>query len=158
MMNPLVISALNLGILVTFLFVKLRTPIKGFVSQRHDQLRNELEEVRNRLAAAQKSYEDYAAKLKAVQTEVRMMQDEARSSALAASKELIMRSEGASKQIVENAQRMKSGFYDDLKSNLRKDLSDTIIAQAESRLRSKLTGDDRARLRKQFSAQLGGSQ
>jgi hypothetical protein len=45
-------------------------------------------------------------------------------------------------------------MFGDLKNQLRSELSVQVLARAEAILRERLTGDDKARIRREFSQQV----
>ena len=67
-METLIAPAFNLAILLAVLFYYLKTPLKHFLQDRHNLIAKELEDVRSILRSAQEKYDEFSAKIKAVDT------------------------------------------------------------------------------------------
>jgi hypothetical protein len=59
---------------------------------------------------------------------------------------------------VTDAKTSANALYSDLRGQLYADLSAEVLERAEGILRERLTGDDRVRIRKEFSNQLERTQ
>lgn len=153
-METLVAPAINLAILVSILGYYLRQPLKGFVRTRHDTLRDEVERVGNQLKLAQAKFDEFSAKLKAIDAEVAALKEQARQDSEAMKVRVINDAKRLSQTIVTDARSSAQSVYVDLKNDLRRDLANRVLDKAEALLRSRLTGDDRIRIQREFSRQV----
>jgi F-type H+-transporting ATPase subunit b len=153
-METLVAPSINLLILVGALAYYLRAPLKQFVKTRHSSLRDELATVREELRQAQARYEQFAAKLKSLGNEVAELKEQSRQDAQAMKARIVSEAQRLSASTVSDARASATGLYADVKSELYAELGGRVLDRAEALLRERLTGDDRARIRQEFSHQL----
>jgi F0F1-type ATP synthase membrane subunit b/b' len=153
-MESLTAPIINFLILVVFLGVKLRKPLQNFVEQRHHTIRNDVNTVREQLRFAQEKYEEFSSKLKAVQSEVSSMRDQTRQEVADIKQRLMNEARRSSSLIISDSKNSADGLFAQLKNHLYSDLSGKILDRAEELLRERLTGDDRARIRQEFSQQV----
>ncbi len=157
-MEHLLAPALNFGLLLAFLFVKLKSPFKEFVGTRHVQLRDELGRVRSLLKQANEQHEEFSAKLKAVEGELVMLREQAKRDAHASKQRMLAEAQALSAAIVADAKVSAQSLYEDLRSSLRAEIGAQVLARAETLMRDRLTGEDKARIRREFSRQVEGTQ
>jgi F0F1-type ATP synthase membrane subunit b/b' len=153
-MDTLIAPAINLLILICALIYFLRTPLKNFVSQRHVVLRDELARVRELLASAQRQHEEFSAKLKAFDAEATTLRAQMATDAEQAKSRLIQEAQRLSAQIITDARSSADAMVSGLRAGLQGELATQVLARAEKIMREKLTGDDRTRLREEFSKQV----
>jgi F0F1-type ATP synthase membrane subunit b/b' len=153
-MNELILPFINLLILIGVLAYYLRAPLRAFVLERHTTLRDELRRVRDLLANAKARYDEFTAKLKAMEAEIQSLRDQARQDAATAKSKILAEAQALSATIVSDARRSAQGLYGQLKSELFVQAGQRVLDRAEELLRERLTGDDRARIRHEFSAQV----
>lgn len=157
-MSELLAPTVNLIILLSFLVYKLRKPLAEFVHQRHSTLRDELGHVDELLRQAQEKYDEFTAKLRAIETEATSLREQARQDGRTAKLKLLSEAQKASSQIVADAREAAAGLFSELKGQLYHEFGQKILERAESIMRDRLTGDDRARIRREFSAQVETAQ
>lgn len=153
-MSELIFPAINLAILITIMVIYLREPIRAFVRGRHETLREELRSVRDLLAGAKTKYEEFSSKLKAMEAEITSMREQAKTDAAATKSKILAEAQSLSATIVSDARRSAQGMYGQLKNELFVEVGHKVLDRAEQMLRERLTGDDRARIRHEFSAQV----
>jgi F0F1-type ATP synthase membrane subunit b/b' len=154
-MHALVFPILNLAVLFSALFYFLRTPVQKAVLGRHESLKNELGEVRNRLQEARIRYDEFSAKLKAIHVEVSSIQSQARQDAEATRNRIVSSAKSSASSILSEAKARAEGMVVDARQNLRAELGTKIVQRAERLIHDRLTGDDRVRIRKEFSERVG---
>jgi F-type H+-transporting ATPase subunit b len=153
-MSELIYPAINLAILIALLFVYTREPVRGFVRTRHETLRDELRRVRDLLTNAKAKFEEFSAKLKAMEAEIQALRDQAKQDAAAVKTKILAEAQVLSANVVTDARRSAQGLYGQLKSELFVEVGNKVLDRAESMLRERLTGDDRARIQRDFSTQV----
>lgn len=153
-MNTLLLPLLNLAILLSVLVYFLRLPLRTFVSGRHELLREQVRQVSAQLHEAQARFEEFTAKLKAIDTEIEALRDQARHDADAMKTRILADARRLSGVIVADARSSADGLYEDLRRRLRTELGLQVLERAEQLLRERLTGDDRVRIRREFSKQV----
>lgn len=149
--------AVNLSILVGTIVYTTREQRKSFVKDRHFKLRDEVENVSRQLKEAQVKYNEFSAKMKAIEAEVEAIRDQAQSDAESMKAKIVSEARRLSTAIVADAKTSTDGLFQDLRSDLRAEMAGWVIERAESILRDRLTADDRAKIRSEFSQQLGVS-
>jgi F-type H+-transporting ATPase subunit b len=153
-MSELIYPAINLAILIVLLVVYTREPVRGFVRTRHETLRDELRRVRDLLTNAKAKFEEFSAKLKAMEAEVQSLRDQAKQDAAAVKSKILAEAQALSANTVADARRSAQGLYGQLKSELFIEIGNKVLDRTEVMLRERLTGEDRARIRNEFSAQV----
>lgn len=153
-MSELIFPTINLAILLVIMVVYLREPIRSFVRVRHETLRDELRRVRELLSGAKTKYEEFSSKLKAMEAEIQSLRDQARQDAAASQARVLAEAQALSATIVSDARKSVQGMYGQLKSELFVEVGHKVLDRAEVLLRERLTGDDRARIRHEFSSQV----
>jgi F0F1-type ATP synthase membrane subunit b/b' len=153
-MNSLVASSFNFVLLVGFLSYKLKKPTRDFVSNRHKSIREEIQSVREQLRQSQEKYDEFSAKLKAIDAELANLREQSKIEASAIKQRLLGDARRTSSMIVSDARNAADSLYVDLKTQLYSELSSRVLEKAEILLRERLTGDDRARIRQEFSLQV----
>ncbi|MGZ3688014.1 MAG: F0F1 ATP synthase subunit B family protein [Bdellovibrionota bacterium] len=144
----------NFFCLVAILVWKLRKPLGDFVHSRHLLLRDELMHVREQLRIAQDKYDEFSAKLKAIDAEISSLREQSKRDAQAARQRVSAEARKLAATIVSDARESAQALFEELRGQLFSELGTRILTRAEALLRERLTGDDRARIRQEFSRQL----
>jgi len=153
-MKDLILPTINLGILVAFLTYKLKGPIKEFIRTRAETIRQAIHDAREMLASAQAKFEEFNAKLKAIDSEVASLRAGARKDGEERSAQVVLSAKQLSGVILSDARSISQALFEELRSELRRELGRKVVDSAERLLEKKLTGDDRVRLRREFSMDL----
>ncbi len=157
-MSTLVLPFLNLALLLGFLGWKLKGPAKEFISGRHVTLRDELQNVRKKLADAKFKLEEAGARLKAVEAEKSQLREELRAQAKQSRTRIVTEAQRLAQQIVSDAHASAQSLAADFKGSLVEEMGQKILDRAEVFLRERVTRDDRMRIRQEFSRQVESSQ
>jgi F0F1-type ATP synthase membrane subunit b/b' len=153
-MSELFAPTINLLILVGILVYYTRHPIKKSVQDRHAGLRDELARVRDLLRQAQEQYSEFSSKLKAIEAETTALRQQAIQDAEAAKQRIITDAQRMSSGIANDSRKAAQSLYSELRTQLASEIGNRVLERAEVILRERLTGDDRARIRKEFSTQV----
>lgn len=157
-MESLAASSFNLLLLVGFLAYKLNRPVRDFVAKRHVTIKDEIGNVRTQLRQAQEKYDEFSAKLKAIDAEIANLREQAKQDAAAIKQKILTESRRVSSQVISDAKSSGDALFAELKSQLYSELSQRVLDRAETILRDRLTGDDQARMRAEFSNEVGSMQ
>jgi len=150
-MSELIFPTINLAILIGILVVYTREPIRAFIRTRHETLRDELRRVRDLLVNSKAKFEEFSAKLEA---EIQALRDQAKQDAATIKSKILAEAQTLSATIVSDARRSAQGLYGQLRSELFVEVGNKVLDRTESVLRERLTGEDRARIRNEFSTQV----
>jgi F-type H+-transporting ATPase subunit b len=150
----LILPAINLSILVGALVYYLRKPLGEFVSGRHTAVRDELLKVREHLRLAQEKYDEFSSKLSAIEAETASMREQALKDGHAVHSRVAAAAQRHSAQIISDARAAGDAMFDEMKGAVYLELGSSVLDRAEVLMREKLTGDDRARIRREFSKQV----
>lgn len=153
-MHGLTAPFINFLLLVALLVWKLRGPVKNFVAQRHNTLRNDIDTVRESLKRAQERYNEFSAKLKSVDQELIALRQQSRQDAEAMRVRVVADAKKLATTVVTDARASSENVFQELRGQLRAELGVRVIERAERILRDRLTGDDRVRIRNEFSKQV----
>ncbi len=152
--SSLLYPAINFAILVAAMFYYLKAPTKTFVKAHHDSLKEELDRVQAKLVDAQKQYQEYSQRLSAMDAEITNLVQSVRSDAESAKVRVLTEARRAADQIVIDSKRTSESLMSEFKDQIRVDLANQVVARAEVLLESKMTGDVREHLKKEFSKQV----
>lgn len=145
---------LNLVFLLGVLVYFLRRPLKDFVTERHTTLKSQLDEVQAKLTEAQRQYTEYSQRLSSMDVEVANIVQGIRTEAETARVRILTDAKRSADQIVIDAKRTGEAMVAEFKTQIRIDLANQVIARAETLLKSRMTGDVREQLKKDFSKQV----
>lgn len=157
-MGTLVAPFFNLAVLVGILVYYLRKPLADFVSNRHLGLKEEVQSVTEQLRTARKQFDEFSAKLKAIDAEVSSLTQQYRQDAESIKVRILTEAKKSAQAGIADAQASATTLVLGIKDGLRKELAERVLGRAEVLLRERLTGDDRLRIRREFSKQVGSIQ
>jgi F0F1-type ATP synthase membrane subunit b/b' len=152
--HELISPTFNLAVLVAVLIYYTRQPIRDFVANRHNTVRDELARVSELLKNAREKNADFSAKLSAIEAEVAAFRDQLAQDAQAAKHRIIADSGRLAALVIVDARSAAEGLYADLRSELYAELGAKTVERAAAILLKRLTGEDRARIREEFSSQV----
>lgn len=156
--NDLVPGAFNLSLLIGLLFFKTREPLRQFIRERHETIRNELQKTAADLRNARQRFEEFSGRLGSMQTEAATLREQSKQDAQSAKTRIGEDAKRLASAIVGDARAAGEGLYGDFRRQLREEFAEKVITRAEALLKARLTGEDQARLREDFTRQLGGVQ
>jgi F-type H+-transporting ATPase subunit b len=150
--ETLIAPSVNLFLLVVVLGYYLVGPLKAFAATRQGSIRDQLEESRKLLAEARSKFEDFTSRVKGLSAEAATLQSQAEQDAKRSRDALVRAAEQLGSTIVSDAKAAAGAMRNDLVSSLRAEVAERALSRAEEQIRSRLTGEERARLRQEFSA------
>jgi F0F1-type ATP synthase membrane subunit b/b' len=151
-MEALIVPAANLLLLLILLAYFVVGPLRVFAASRQGGIRHELEEARQLLSTARAKFEDLDARLRGLGAEVQALASQSAEDARRAQSRVVQSANQLGAAIVADAQTATTVMRNELVSQLRVDLATRAIARAEEQIRARLTGEERARLRQEFSS------
>lgn len=154
-MSTLILPAINLAILLTVLYKFTKKPVLDHVANRHAYVRDEARRVAEMLRSAREKYEEFSSKLKASEDEIAAIREQAKQDAQSMKMRIVTDAKKLADTIVSDAQTSAQALFSDLKAQLRMELGMRILDRSEQLVREKLTTDDRVRIRRDFSRQVG---
>lgn len=153
-MSSLLYPFINFAILAGGLFYLLKEPTKGFVKNRHSTLKDELDRTQAKLSEAQKQYSEYSQRLSSMDAEISNLVQAVRSEAESSKVRILTEARRSADQIVIDSKRTAESMLAEFKDQVRIDLANQVIARTEAILKTKMTGDVREQLKKDFSKQV----
>ncbi len=153
----LVAKFINFIILFSGITYLVRKPLREFVSSRHNSLREELESTQAMLASAQKKFQEFSNRLHAMESEIETLVRESREEAQGSKVRILTEAKKMSDTIVIDSKKASEAMVAEFKKQIKTEFAGQVLTRAETLLKGKLTGDDRVRLVKDFSKQVGAS-
>lgn len=153
-MDKILYSFLNVSILVVFMVVKLRGPLKDFVRNRQKEISRELESVKSQLQKAQGDFEQVTGKLQAVSSEVLAIREHLIGEASQTKSKMIADASRAAGSMTADAKTVSDRLFDELRAQLYTQLLSAVFKKAETLMVERLTGADKVRINQEFSSQV----
>jgi F-type H+-transporting ATPase subunit b len=150
-------SVANFAVFAGLFGYALKKPVKQFVTSRHETIKEEVSSVREQLRQAQERYEEFSAKLKAVDVEVINIREGSLRDASAMKARLVSSAKQNAGTTLVEAKARASTLVSEIRDVLRAELGVRIVNRAQELIRERLTGDDRARIRREFSQRVGST-
>lgn len=151
-MGTLIAPFFNVIALLAALVYFLRKPLADFVTSRHHSIGEALKGAREALSAAKSGSEQLAARLATLDHEIAKLRSAAQAEAVKTRGLVLTAAKQLSQTIVTDANAAALALNQEFRGELRRELADRALARAETRLRDRLTGEDRARFRSEFSS------
>ena len=156
-MQTLIAPFINLVILLALLAYYLRQPLKDFAKNRSVSIREELKSVSEQLRVAKQKHAEFSSKLKAMDGEIAGLKSQAIQDAQNMKVRIETDAQKQSANVVSDARNGVVGLYSELKGEMYTEFGNRVLDRAETLLRERLTGDDRARITKEFTHQVEAS-
>lgn len=153
-MHTLIAPLINFVVLVTILTFAMRKPLKEMVRERHETLKDKLEATQRELASAQKKFEEYSMKLRSLEGEIVDYRRNAVEDAEAMKTRIVHEAKKMADTIVIDAKKTAEAMGSEFKDKMRAELAQSVLVRAENMIRTKLSDNDRARIRKDFSKEV----
>ena len=147
----------NFTLFAVLLYVLLRKPVVEMVEYRHLRLKDEVERAQTQLVSAQKQLQEFEEKLRTLTQEKANMISFSKKEAELAAMKIVNDAQRVSKGIVADAGQTATSLKETAVLELKKAFATAVLSKAEISLKSRLTGDDRVRIMKEFSGKLEGT-
>ena len=156
-MHTLIGPFINLMILVGIMAYYLRQPMKDFARNRAESIREQVARARDLLERAKARHAEFSSKLKAMDAEISGLKTQAMQDAQAMKSRIVAEAQKLSADISTDAHTAVVTLYSEFKGQIYGELGSRVLDRAEEILRERLTGDDQARIRMEFSHQIEGT-
>ncbi len=144
----------NLGIFLAIIYRVGKQPFVDFVKNRSLQLREQVQDAKVQLEKAQAQYSEFQARLASIDSEVSALRSQNHQDVQAVSTRVREDSGRQALQIVAEAKLARDAAVDAARKRLALDVGQMVIDRAEAIIKSRMTGDEKARIRREFSNQL----
>lgn len=155
--KPLIPYFVNFAIVMAMVFAIARKPLRKFVYQRHERMRDAFEAaaIAHRKAAARAEAAKGA--LGSLASEERNILQRESSSAEAEKKEILEKAQAEAQRLLREADRMAGVEQDDASERVKGEFLNLVIAETESTLKRSLKKDDHSAIlkRAQNSIEVG---
>lgn len=139
-------KVLNFIVLAAVLFYIARKPVAQFFSSRVKDIRDQLADLEQKKASAQKELADYETKLADLSKESeKIVQDYIRQGE-EAKKRILAEAESQALKLEESAKRNIEQEFKAAKSRLQQDIAEKALAQAELLVKASISSEDQDRL------------
>ncbi|MEZ4846132.1 MAG: ATP synthase F0 subunit B [Bdellovibrionota bacterium] len=152
--HPEISAIFNFLFLAIALAFLLKKPLKAFMSNRSDVIRQNVEESERLQQEALTMLKNYEGKLAKLDAEIKEMMQNARNEGEREKKEILERAERMSGQIIENAKNMADRELLKQKDTLQRELMSKVIAEALKTLKDKASEKDHKAFTTQFITQM----
>jgi F0F1-type ATP synthase membrane subunit b/b' len=144
----------NLIIFVSIIYRFAKAPFLEFVKNRSLTLREQITEAKAKLQSAQEQYQEYRARLESMGAEVAALRSQNTQDVAAVTARIREDAAKQSQRIVAEARVAREASLEAAKGRLVGELGNLVLSRAEALIQERLTGDQRARIRREFSNQL----
>lgn len=151
---PEISLIINFLVLAGFLIFVTRKPLKSFIADRSDVIRQNVEESERLQQEALTMLKNYEDKLSKLDNEIKSMMEAARAEGEKEKKEILARADRMSAQIIENAKNMAQRELLKQKDSLQRELMSKVIAEALETLKKKASEKDHQQFTAQFITQM----
>ena len=157
-LKDIVPYAVNFSIVVVLLTIIARKPLKRFVFQRHERLKDFVDASSKTFKAAKARYESASMKLGGVEAESKEILSSEMNSARKEAVEIISKGKEEAERMRKEAERLIAVEQSDVELRIKVDFLDNILAAAETRLKRGLKNDDHKKILKNAESRIGVGQ
>jgi|GEM_PF-831641 len=152
--QALAFQFVNLIIFASILYRFGKAPFVDFVASRSATLREQITDAKLKLQAAQDQFNEYRARLDSMGAEVAALRAQNAQDVAAVTARIREDAAKQSQRIVAEARVAREASIEAAKARLVADLGSMVLTRAEMLIKERLTGDQKARIRKEFSNQV----
>lgn len=157
MSPPMILMLVNFGIVLIIIGWKVRPPVLRYVRQRHDSIKQALDEAASLREAAKKKLDEYTEKVSEAEAEVEALIKQIRADAEAEKKRIIADAEAQATALKRDAEARISAEIERARATLEREVITVAIAAAEKMIRAQATTADQTRLIDTFISDVQGS-
>ncbi len=137
---------MNFAVLAIGLFILLRKPVSNALNARIKGIKNQLDELEAKKAAAETELAKYEEKLTKLESEAEKIIEEYKRQGEEAKARILKEAESAAEKLEEHAKRNIEQEFEQAKNNLRSDVLEDAMAKAEDMIKVRISTDDQERL------------
>lgn len=139
-------KVLNFSVLVVVIFFLVKNPVTEFFSSRVKSIEDEINELEQKKAAAQKELIEYQAKFKNLDQESKQIVEEYIKQGEEAKKRIIAEAEAQAEKLEDMAKRNIEQEFKSAKAKLQQEIVEKALAKAEEIIKSSISSDDQNKL------------
>lgn len=137
---------MNFGVLAVGLFILLRKPVANALNARIKGIKDQLEELEAKKAAAETELAKYEERLSKLETEAEKIIEDYKRQGEEAKARILKEAESAAEKLEDQAKRNIEHEFEQAKNNLRADVLEDAMAKAEEMIKARISTDDQERL------------
>ena len=139
-------KTLNFAVLAIALFFVSRKPVKSFFSSRKKEIADEIRDLEQKKADAEKQLAEYQAKFKNLDQESKRIVEEYIKQGEKAKERIIAQAEDQAAKLEDMAKRNIEQEFKTARTKLQQDIAALAVAQAEAVIRESISSDDQDKL------------
>lgn len=141
---------INFAVLVLILFFVLRKPVANFFTDRVRLIKEQLQDLENQKAEAEKKLAEYNERLRTLDAEAEKIIQEYQRQGEDARENILKQAQAAAEKMEEQARKTIEQEFAEAKLKLETELFDSAVEKAEARMKTHITNDDQDRLVKEY--------
>jgi F-type H+-transporting ATPase subunit b len=145
---------INFFILVYVIVRFGRKPLKDFISQQAEQKESEIRQAQAMKAQAQADYQEAETKLADMESTIRDLEKHMYESAERLKRDMLAEAEQNARQILDSSKEVAASKMRTAQANLKREMAEMVIAEAEKIIRQHISEDDQDRLIDEYVTQL----
>jgi F0F1-type ATP synthase membrane subunit b/b' len=153
-LETLAYQAFNLLVFGFLVYRGAKAPFLQFVANRSTSLRAQILDAKKQLEAAQAQYAEFRSRLQSMDAEVAALRAQNNQDVAAVSARIREEAAKQAQRIVSDARIARDAAIDFVRTKMTQELGLQVLNRAEALIQEKLTGDQKARIRREFSTQL----
>ncbi|HEY3804221.1 MAG TPA: hypothetical protein VGL61_16505 [Kofleriaceae bacterium] len=157
MSPPFVFMLINFGIFIALLGWKGAPAANKLAAERHDQIKDALDEAARLREQAKHKLEEYEARIKGMDSEIKMLVDGIRKDAESDKARILEAAAEQAAQMKRDAELRIAAEIELARLQLTKEVTAATVAATEKIVKDKATPDDQRKLVSTFISDLGGS-
>jgi F-type H+-transporting ATPase subunit b len=139
-------KALNFGVLAIALFLLGRKPVKSFFSSRKKEIADELKDLEQKKAEAEKQLAEYQARFNNLDQESRQIIEDYIKQGEEAKKRIIAQAEAQAEKLEDMAKRTIEQEFKTARMKLQKEISALAVERAEQVIQNAISSEDQEKL------------
>lgn len=139
-------KALNFAVLAIVLFLLLKKPARNFFSSRKKEIADELKELEDKKAAAEKQLAEYQARFDNLDQESRQIIEDYIKQGEEAKKRIIAQAEAQAEKLEDMAKRTIDQEFKTARVKLQKEISELAVERAEKVIQDAISSEDQEKL------------
>lgn len=139
-------KVINFAVLAVLLVYLLRKPVKKGLNSRIESIKNQLEELEAKKKSAEEELAKYNQKFQQLDQEAQQIIDQYIQQGNDAKARIIAEAEAAAEKLQEQARRNIDHEFEKARRELTDEVIEKALAEAESRIKDKISGKDQERL------------
>jgi F-type H+-transporting ATPase subunit b len=147
---------INSAVLIGVLVYLLKKPMANFFSERHAQIKKDLEDAKEQRDRAERTIAEYEKKIGEMEKELDKMRGELQKAADAESQKIVSNADRMAASMVESAKVAAEQEVRKAKIALKNEAVGLAVELAESLIREKINEDDRKRIVEEYLVKVGG--